>query len=67
MLAFQADYAGGSLRPDPDEIEDARFFRFDALPRVFPGNVSIGQWLLRLLAPPWDRGLRLGVENWLRG
>jgi NAD+ diphosphatase len=47
MLAFQADYAGGSLRPDPDEIEDARFFRFDALPRVFPGNVSIGQWLLR--------------------
>jgi NAD+ diphosphatase len=47
MLAFQADYAGGALRPDPEEIEDARFFRFDALPRVFPGNVSIGQWLLR--------------------
>jgi NAD+ diphosphatase len=46
MLAFQADYEGGELRLDPDEIEDAQFFRADALPRTFPGRVSIGQWLL---------------------
>ena len=47
MLAFLADYDSGSVRPDPDEIEDAQFFHVDRLPRTFPGNVSIGQWMLR--------------------
>ncbi len=47
MLAFQADYAGGELTIDPDEIEDAGFFHVDALPKTFPGNVSISQWLLQ--------------------
>lgn len=46
MLAFQADYESGTLLLDPAEIEDAKFFRADALPRTFPGRVSIGQWLL---------------------
>jgi NAD+ diphosphatase len=47
MLGFQADYAAGELELDPEEIEDAGFFRFDALPPMFPGRVSISQWLIQ--------------------
>jgi NAD+ diphosphatase len=46
MLAFQADYAGGEVRFDGEEIEDAAFFRGDALPALLPGKISIAQWLL---------------------
>lgn len=46
MLGFQADYAGGDLTLEPDEIEDAGFFHVDALPPMFPGRVSISQWLI---------------------
>jgi NAD+ diphosphatase len=56
MLGFQADYAGGTLRPDPEEIEDANFFKADALPRTFPGKVSIGQWLLHDFLQRHTRG-----------
>ncbi len=46
MLGFQADYDSGEVQPDPDEIEDAAWFRVDAMPKRFPGRVSIAQWLL---------------------
>jgi NAD+ diphosphatase len=46
MLGFQADYLGGELALEADEIEDAAFFHVDALPPTFPGRVSISQWLL---------------------
>ena len=46
MLGFQADYAGGDVVPEPGEIEHAAFFHVDALPPLFPGNVSISQWLI---------------------
>jgi NAD+ diphosphatase len=46
MVAFLADYAGGSIVADGDEIEDARFFRYDALPDTFRSNISISRWLL---------------------
>jgi NAD+ diphosphatase len=46
MLGFQADYAGGEVRPDGDEIEAAGFFHVDALPRTTVGRVSISQWLI---------------------
>jgi NAD+ diphosphatase len=48
MVAFQADYASGELKPDGDEIEDARFFRADALPATFRSRarISVSQWLL---------------------
>lgn len=46
MLGFQADYAGGEVVPEAGEIEDAAFFHVDALPKRFPGSVSISQWLL---------------------
>ncbi len=46
MLGFQATWAGGEMRLQEGEIEDAGFFRVDALPRTFPGRLSISQWLL---------------------
>ena len=46
MLGFRAGYASGEIDTDDDEIEDAGWFRADSLPRTFPGNVSIAQWLL---------------------
>lgn len=47
MLGFQADYAGGEIRLSDAELEDAGWYRFDSMPRLFPGNVSIAQWLIR--------------------
>jgi NAD+ diphosphatase len=46
MLGFHADYASGEVVADPQEIEDAGFFHIDAMPKTFPGRVSISQWLL---------------------
>ncbi len=46
MLGYQADYAGGDLVLDPEEIEDAAFYHVDTLPSMFPGRVSISQWLI---------------------
>lgn len=47
MLGFQADFSGGEIRLGDAELEDAGWFRWDELPRLFPGNVSIAQWLIR--------------------
>ncbi len=46
MLGFQAEYAGGEVRPDGDEVEHAAFFHAGRLPETAPGRVSIAQWLL---------------------
>ena len=32
---------------EDDEIEDARWFRADAMPTFFPGRMSISQWLIQ--------------------
>lgn len=45
MVAFVADHLDGDLRPDPVEIEDARWFRLDALPQL-PSALSIARWML---------------------
>jgi NAD+ diphosphatase len=34
MVAFFADYAGGTIQPDPSEIEDAGWFSRNALPAL---------------------------------
>jgi NAD+ diphosphatase len=34
MVAFFADYAGGTIQPDPNEIEDAGWFSRSALPAL---------------------------------
>ena len=47
MLGFTARHRAGELRPDGVELVDARWFPRDDMPRMFPGNVSISQWLIR--------------------
>ena len=45
MAAFFADYAGGEIKPDPREIEDAKWFSCSALPAL-PEPVSIARQLI---------------------
>jgi NAD+ diphosphatase len=49
MIGFTARHVRGEIRPDGEEIEDARWFRRDALPKLpGPGSVSrylINRWL----------------------
>ncbi len=45
MLAFFADYKGGTIRIDPTEIEDAGWFSRSALP-ILPDPVSIARQLI---------------------
>ena len=45
MIAFTAEYAGGEIRTDNSEINDAGWFRPDALPRI-PSRVSIARRLI---------------------
>lgn len=47
MLGFTALYKAGEIDTANDEIEDAGWFRYDALPGTFPGRISISQWLLQ--------------------
>jgi NAD+ diphosphatase len=46
MVGFRADYESGEIQPDLHEIEDAGFYRYDALPMHFNSRFSISQWLL---------------------
>jgi len=46
MLGFTARYAGGEIRIDTSEIEDAAFFRYDSMPQFFRGRISISGWLI---------------------
>jgi len=45
MVAFFADYAGGVIKPDPLEIEDAQWFSRNSLPAL-PEPVSIARQLI---------------------
>jgi len=45
MIAFAADYAGGELKPDPTEIQDAAWFEPERLPTL-PGKISISRRLI---------------------
>ncbi len=45
MIGFTATYAGGKISPDDSEIEDARWFTADNLPRI-PGKISIARKLI---------------------
>jgi NAD+ diphosphatase len=45
MLGFTARYAGGGLRPDGIEIEDAQWFPPDRLP-LLPGHGSVSRFLI---------------------
>jgi NAD+ diphosphatase len=47
MLGFHAEYAGGEIVMQEDEIEDARWFRVDDLPPL-PASRSIARHLIDL-------------------
>jgi len=62
MVAFVADHAGGDIVVDGEEIEDARWFRADALPPV-PPSLSIARqlidaWVGEVTAPAAPAPLR---------
>ena len=46
MAGFVADYAGGELRVDGEELEDARWFCRQLLPDSLPGRRSIARWII---------------------
>jgi NAD+ diphosphatase len=45
MIGLTAEYESGELRPDGAEIDDAGFFRADALPET-PGKTSVAGKLI---------------------
>jgi len=55
MVAFTAEYAGGEIRPDGVEIEEARWFDADQLPRL-PPPISISRRLIDTVAGRLARG-----------
>jgi NAD+ diphosphatase len=55
MVAFTADYAGGELRPDGVEIEEAGWFDPDQLPKL-PPPISISRRLIDTVAGRLIRG-----------
>jgi NAD+ diphosphatase len=46
MIGFVADYVGGDIKVDEAELEDARWFKDDALP-LSAGNHSISNWIMK--------------------
>jgi NAD+ diphosphatase len=55
MIAFTGKYAGGELRPDGVEIEEARWFHPDELPAL-PPPISISRRLIEAVAARLRRG-----------
>jgi len=55
MVAFTAEYAGGELKPDGVEIEEARWFTPEELPKLPPG-ISISRRLIDTVAGRITRG-----------
>jgi NAD+ diphosphatase len=45
MVGFTAEYAGGEVRVDGQEIAEARWFTPDTLPRI-PPRLSIARHLI---------------------
>lgn len=51
MIAFQAEYDGGELVPQPDEIADAQFFDFDNLPLIPPKGSIAYSMIMQITRP----------------
>lgn len=54
MLAFTAEYAGGELRIQEPELEDAQWFELDKLPRL-PSSTSIAYSLIEDFRQQWAK------------
>lgn len=46
MAGFVAEYAGGDIRVEEDELEDARWFNRENLPAGLPPWRSIARWII---------------------
>lgn len=46
MAGFLADYAGGELRADESELEDASWFCRERMPGSLPAKRSIARWII---------------------
>jgi NAD+ diphosphatase len=55
MVAFTAEYAGGEIKPDGEEIEEARWFDASQLPKLPPG-ISISRRLIDTVAARLSAG-----------
>jgi len=55
MIAFTAEYAGGEVRPDGEEIVEARWFDPQELPKL-PGSISISRRLIDTVAARLTKG-----------
>jgi NAD+ diphosphatase len=63
MVAFSARFVGGALRLEEEELEDARWFRYDALPEL-PPPISLSRRVIDAWAE--ERRKRL-VEEGCKG
>lgn len=50
MAGFVADWAGGEIRVDPAELEDARWFCAADMPASLPPRRSIARWIIDTFA-----------------
>ena len=46
MVGFTAEYAGGEIQVDRTELEDARWFKAEAMPALLPSPMSIARTLI---------------------
>lgn len=46
MAGFVAEYAGGDIVVDQEELEDAAWFSPDRMPESLPGERSIARWII---------------------
>lgn len=46
MAGYLAEYAGGEIRVDQTELEDARWFSPSSLPPSLPSSRSIARWII---------------------
>jgi NAD+ diphosphatase len=60
MVAFAVRWTGGAIVPQPDEIEDARWFGLDALPDIPPPFSVAGQLIRDTIARMRADGDTLG-------
>jgi NAD+ diphosphatase len=60
MIAYNAEYAGGDMRPCDDEIADAQWFSIDALPQL-PSPISVSRKLIDATVERLRRGRDQGA------
>ena len=56
MVAFTAEYAGGELRGDDDEIDDLGWFSPADLPAQIPSSYSVARRLIEWFVSEYGTG-----------